>query len=36
MDELGAARVAAIVQPLLARHGRPTPDALERVGTLLA
>jgi 3-hydroxybutyryl-CoA dehydrogenase len=36
MDELAAARVAALVQPLRARHGRPTPDALERVGTLVA
>jgi 3-hydroxybutyryl-CoA dehydrogenase len=36
MDELGAARVAALVQPLLSRHDRPTPDSLAAVGTLLA
>lgn len=36
MDELGAARVAALVQPLLARHDRPAPGTLADVGTLLA
>ncbi len=36
MDELGAARVAALVQPLLARHDRPAPGTLTEVGKLLA
>ena len=36
MDELGAARVAALVQPLLARHDRPAPGTLAEVGKLLA
>ncbi len=35
MDELGAARVAALVQPLLARHDRKAPTSLARVGSLL-
>ncbi len=36
MDELGAARVAGLVQPLLAHYGAPVPASIERVGTLLA
>ena len=36
MDGLGAARVAALVQPLLARHNRPAPGSLADVGRLLA
>jgi 3-hydroxyacyl-CoA dehydrogenase len=34
MDRLGQARVAALVQPLLAVHDVAPPAALERVGRL--
>jgi 3-hydroxybutyryl-CoA dehydrogenase len=36
MDELGGAPVAALIQPLLARHDRPAPRSLALVGSLLA
>ena len=35
MDELGAARVAALVQPLFAQYGRPVPGSLDKVGKLV-
>ncbi len=35
MDRLGAAAVAALIQPLLAHYHVPAPQSLERVGKLL-